>query len=119
MARNHYTKNDVKRHSSGYGYGPKHPAVNVKVYGPCFVEKCAEHFVCSVEIAEKALGFAWDSACEAFWEYWQDQTGDLENGLYGSLEYAYFPGYTVEVFAEGRSAGWLEVHGLPPVEDWD
>lgn len=120
MARRHYSKNDVKKHYSGCGYGPSLPAVNVKVYSMWHLTaKIQEEFKCSLEVADKALNYAFESAQEAFWEYWQDKSGDLENGLHGSPEYAYFPGYDVTVNCGGRSGGWLEVEGLPDIDDWD
>jgi hypothetical protein len=97
------------------------PCVNVKVYqvGWHSSEAVMEKFGCSEAQAEKALQFAFDSECHSFWEYWQDKTGDYENGIHGSAEYAYFPDHTVRVECEGRSGGWLAVRGLPPVEEWD
>jgi len=118
MAR--FTKNDIEVHSDGNGYRYAHPAVKVKVYKlGCETQEVMDKFGCTEEVAEKAIGYAWESAQEQFWGYWGDTTGGLENGLYGSSEYAYFPGEVVEVYSEGRSSGWLVVHGLPPVEEWD
>lgn len=118
MARR-FRKLDIERHTD-HGYGTYYPAVNVKVQSlDCTIDDVAQRFGCTEDQAEKALGIAWDSECEQFWAYWQDTTGDLENGLYGSPEYAHFPGYKVMVYAAGRSGGWLIVEGLPPVEEWD
>ena len=115
-----FKKTDIEIHSDGYGYHGGNPDVNVKVYRvDCDTSDIVEKFGCSEAQAQKALNFAFESACESFWDYWADTTGGNENGLTGSSEYAYFPGERVEVYSEGRSAGWLVVHGLPPVEDWD
>jgi hypothetical protein len=116
-----YTKGDVKKHGDGRGYAPWGPAVNVKTYayGNGNVKAVQKHFNCTEEVAEKACNFAFESEQEQFWEYWQDKTGDLENGLHGSPEYAYFPGYDVTIEQGGRSGGWLEVSGLPDIAEWD
>jgi hypothetical protein len=114
-----FRKDDIERHTEG-GYGCPYPAVNVKVYSMgCTIQDVVDRFGCSEEVAEKALQFAYEMECESFWEYWQDTTGCFENGLYGSPEYAYFPGEKVMVYGAGRSGGWLIVQGLPPVEEWD
>lgn len=115
-----FRKSDIERHTDN-GYGTYYPAVNVKVHGRLGLstEEVMEKFGCTEEVAEKAIQFAFDSECESFWEYWQDTSGCFENGLYGSPEYDYFPGYKVRVDCQGRSGGWLVVQGLPPVEDWD
>lgn len=116
-----FRKADIQRHTDG-GYGTFYPAVNVKVYHFPTVEQVqAEWPDVDEKTAEKALEFAYESSCEIFWEYWQDKAGDVENGLYGSPEYSYFPGYNnrLMVYSAGRSGGWLIVQGLPPVEEWD
>jgi len=113
-------KSDIKTHADTL-YGTRYPAVNVKVYNPeCKAQDVMDRFGCAETEACAALQYAWEFACEGFWEYWQDKTGDIENGLYGSSkEHMFFPGEAVEVHAEGRSDGWLVVHGLPPVESWN
>jgi len=101
-------------------YGPANPSVCVKVHNMgASIQDVVDKFACTKAQAENALGFAFDAACRAFWEYWQDTTGDCENGLSGSKEYAYFPGHDVTVHCEGRSGGWLIVNGLPEVCEWD
>ena len=114
-----FKKTDIKLHTDG-GYGTYYPAVNIKVYNlGCTTDDVMQKFGCTEEVAEKALQFAFDAECRDFWEYWQDTTGDVENGLYGSPEYAFFPGEKVMVQCAGRSGGWLIVQGLPPVEEWN
>jgi hypothetical protein len=92
-------------------YQQAHPAVNVKTYSIGWTaEKIAEYFKCSDRTAENASEWVWESACEEFWRYWGTDV-DLTS---------YFPDHTgLEVFSEGRSSGWLVVHGLPELEDWD
>lgn len=110
MARS--TVNSVTVHTEGaFGQGEYNPAVNVKVYNlPWDSDTVKDHFGCSPETAQKAAETSWEVACEEFWEYWADL----------NLTTEYFPGFEgLKVYSEGRSAGWLTVHGLPrPVEDW-
>ena len=103
MTRFH--KTDVELHTDGYRTA--NPAINVKVrrgFGPD-VAAIAERFHCDHETAEKALGFAWDMAQETFWE---DAAGEVAE---------IFP--NAHMYREGRSGGWLTVHGLPEIESWD
>ena len=115
-----YKKTDIETHTDN-GYGAGYPAVNCKVYHVgCTAEDVIAMFPsCTEEQADKALEFAFLSACESFWDYWGDTTGGNENGLTGDPEYAYFPGDKPRVYSTGRSGGWLIVQGLAPVEDWD
>ena len=91
-----------------------YPAVNVKVHGQFgpSVGEIAERFGCSEEQGGKALEFARESAQQSFWDYWQDDS-PYSPIKAGNDFPGYFPGYTVEIVCEGRSGGWLEVHGLP------
>lgn len=113
-------KDDIDRHSND-GYGAMYPAVKVKVYDVlCTAEDIiAAHPECSEAQAQQALEFAWESECRCFWDYWQDERGEVENGLSGDPQYAYFPGQHPRAYSVGRSSGWLIVQGLPPVEEWD
>lgn len=107
-----YTKQDVEFHSDGYGQ-TAHPAVNVKVrnfgnnkgVSECGAVMAA--FKCSEAVAEKACEFAFDSACRAFWDGAQDVADEA------------FGKGVAKVYQEGRSGGWLVVHGLPDLESWD
>ncbi len=101
-----YTKDDVQLH---YERGKGSPAVNVKVYGPYLAGKVQDRFGCSEEVAEKALGFAFDSACRRFWEEDAQDLADHYFAKYGK----------VKVYSEGRSSGWLVTYDLPDVEEWD
>jgi hypothetical protein len=97
-------KSDVQFHSEGYGRNVL-PAVNVKYYGPSLHAKVQDTFKCSQEIAEQALGYVWESACEQFWREAKSYVPEiLGRG---------------EVWSEGRSGGWLVVSGLPDIETWD
>lgn len=110
-----FKKSSVTMHRENYGTA--NPSVCVKVYNVgASIEDVVAKFACTEAQAEKALGFAFDAACRAFWEYWQDTTGDCENGL---SDNAYFPGHDVTVHCEGRSGGWLIVNGLPEIDEWD
>lgn len=103
----HYTKSDVETHSANY-YAPYYPAVNVKVYGLYPLQsKIEETFNCSEETAQKALEFAFDSACEMFWD---ENAQEIADDVFGD---------GVTIYSAGRSAGWLIVEGLSEIEDWD
>lgn len=99
-----YTKSDVQTHSDGYR--PSNPAVNVKAYNFAHGGDVAEHFGCSDKVAERALEFAWNVASRSFWEDLQE----LADHCLGK-------GYNV--YSEGRSSGWVVVHNMPDIENWD
>ena len=112
-----FKKTDIETHSDN-GYGAGYPSVNVKVYhvGCDTSDVIAMFPTCSEAQAEKALEYAFTSACESFWDYW---AGSDNAGIGENSEYAYFPGEKLRVYSSGRSGGWLIVQGLPPVEDWN
>ena len=60
-----------------------------------------------LDISDKANGFAWNAACEAFWRDIQEVAREL------------WPGYDVTVYSEGRMGGWAVVSGLPDVDEWN
>ena len=98
----------VKMHRDGYG--PSHPAINVKVHrfgGNDLQAAIVARFACPPEVASKAAEIAYDCQVEDFWRDDADDAGAV--AIFG-------PG--VKVYSEGRSDGWLVVHGLPEVEDW-
>lgn len=97
-------KSDVEFHSDRYGRS-KLPAINVKCYDFAKGIDVAKDFNCSEEQAEKALEFAWEAACTQFWEDAQEIVTDI----YGP----------VKCYSQGRSGGWLVVHGLPEFEQWN
>lgn len=102
-----FRKSDVQFHSDGYRAA--HPAVNIKVKNPYLwehVDKAKKEFECSEETAEKTLNWAFDSGCEQFWDWAQQQADELF-------------GPCIKVWQEGRSGGWLIVEGLPRWDDWD
>lgn len=111
-------KSDVKTHSEMYR--PAYPAVNVKYYGTFPRRELAEYFGVSENAPEmnRALEFAWESACEQFWESAQDVANFALLGQAEAERLAGKPG-PYEVYSEGRSGGWLVVHGLPDIESWD
>ena len=137
--RRGYSRDDVTTHYSGCGWpeGGAPPAVNVKVYlwGDAFpsavlrdvAEDCGEDparfaawwrrkDVSEVGTYETELdrllagrdryGWHYEAARDAFedCEEWADET---------------FPDHSPRVEQGGRSGGWLEVAGLPPVSEWD
>ena len=137
--RRGYSRDDVRTHYSGYGYpwGGAPPAVNVKVHlwGDAFP---------SAVLRDVAEDLGEDPARFAAW--WRGKAepdvGTYESGLdrlltggdgYGwSYEAARdafedcqtwaeetFPEHSPRVEQGGRSGGWLELAGLPPVSEWD
>ena len=105
MARR-YRKTDVDTRG---GY----PCINVKVrnYGPS-TETIMERFKCTEELAQQALEWAFEGDCQQFWE-------SFDTGMYNDLNEYYFPGEGASVQQDGRSGGWLVVHGLKDVDDWN
>ena len=99
------TRDSVETHSDRYG--PSHPAVNVKVYHYPTTDQVMDRFHCSEESAERALRFAFEVAQEMFWN---ETTSDIAQSIFGPC---------VKIYSEGRSAGWLVVHGLDELESWN
>lgn len=104
MAR--YRKEDVQIHNDGRIRGPQYPAVNVKCYDFARGLDIAERFKCSEAVADKAEQFAFDAACEGFWE----------DAKFSASERF---GSRAKVFSAGRSGGWLIVDGIGHPDDWD
>jgi hypothetical protein len=99
-------KDDVETHHIGYG-SDSVPAINVKVYHMgADNDDVAEYFKCDPETAERALGFAFESAQQVFWE----MAGELAEEIWGKGH---------KVYSEGHSGGWLYVQGLEPLEHWN
>lgn len=99
-----YSKNDVQFHSDRRG--PSHPAVNVKAHRlGCTSKAVMDRFKCSEDDAEHAIELAFESACDLFWEDAQETADFFKLGG--------------KVYSEGRSSGWLVVHGLKDFESWD
>jgi hypothetical protein len=91
------------------GFGPWHPAVNVKVHNvPLTAEDVMREFGADEETAGRAVNFALDAATRAFWMYW-GRTDALTS---------YFPDTGARAVQEGRMGGWLAVEGLPDIEEW-
>jgi len=99
-----FTKADVEMHADGFGRAG-HPAVNVKVYRFPSVDEIVDRFGCSEATAVKAGNYAFEMEQEVFWE----DAKELAREVFGN----------VKVYSEGRSGGWLVVHGLPDVGSWD
>lgn len=98
-----YSKNDVQLHCEHMQSG--HPAVNVKVYRTPTTDDVVERFKCSEAQAQRACEYCFNSMQQIFWEEIEPMAQEI------------FP--HVKVYSEGRSGGWLVVHGLPEVETWD
>ena len=98
--------NGVSVHRDGYG-GEWHPAINVKVYRlDITADDVRRRFGCCEKTAARALEWAWEAMVEDFWEF------GAKSAALDCL------GDGVEVYQEGRSGGWLVVHGLPEVDTW-
>ena len=89
----------------------------------------------SYDEANRADEWARESCWELAWEYalevWPEMTGKMvdEKKFFPDFppgcqwrftgEKVYQPEAVVKVYSDGRSGGWLVVHGLPDVESWD
>lgn len=100
-----YHKSDVEHHRVGYG-GTAYPTINVKVYSFPTVDMVVDRFGCEEKTAKQALEFAFQSACEAFWECVPELA-------------EHYLGERVKVWQEGRQGGWLIIDGLHESSDWD
>ena len=120
MTRSCYSRADVRTHSDNFG--PRRPAVNVKVYRdirdawpeferterpePGFtLEWIEEH------VTEERLGEIFGHCAEAEFEY-------LERWATGADGDSLFPDDRVTLHVEGRSGGWIAVDGLRDIEEW-
>lgn len=86
------------------------PSINVKVH-QFGTELTAEKLHCDEATFEKAMGYAFESSQEMFWEEVQEIANYYleEKG----------PFYKPNVYSAGRSGGHLIVSNLPDVETWD
>jgi hypothetical protein len=122
MARK-YTRDDVEMHSDGYG--PRRPAVNVKVAGS--PESAWAEFVKDEEpddgftlewvrenVSEERLEAIFWNVCENEFEYLAAWATTDEDAIFPASQYG-----RVTIEREGRSGGWAVVDGLPDVEEWD
>ena len=118
-----YTRDDVQLHADGFG--PRRPAVNVKVYGSLrdawaefqrdegpdegfTLEWIEEH------VSDDLLDSIFWHTCAAEFEYLAAYATDDEDAIFPAERYG-----RVTVEQEGRSGGWAVVDGLPDVEEWD
>ncbi len=101
MAR--FRKTDVEHHSDSRR---GRPAVNVKVHRLPYHSRIEETFGCSEDVAQQALDYAWKQAQQMFWETVQGFADE-------------FLGADRKVYQEGKSGGWVVVHGLYDIEEWD
>lgn len=114
MRSKHYTKDCVEFHNESYR--DSYPAVNVKVYHfPTVYQiidkipelKDMEDQDKAETLAEQAGEYAFNAMCEIFWNENAQMIAD-----------DHFPEH-VKVYSEGRSNGWLVVHGLKDFSEWD
>jgi len=98
------SKADVETHSDGHR--PSRPAINVKCHDFPDSGKLAERLGCAYGEAQHAARLAFDSAQERFWE----DAVELGREVFGD---------SVKIYSEGRMSGWVAVHGLPDIADWD
>ena len=117
-----YTKDDVQTH-----YGSDRPAVNVKVYGSIRDLKVWDAFRRD-EGPDDGFTLEWieenvsDEQVEStFWHCCEFEFEYLEGWATGSDEGGdpLFPDDSVSLEIDGRSGGWIVVHGLPDIEEWD
>ena len=101
-----YNKESVRFHSDGYR--PGNPAVRVKADRFCSVDAICKRFNCPEHEGERLGRIAWDCQCEDFWHYWQEDFDAAEHFR-----------RAVKIYGEGRSGGWLVVHGLKPFDTWN
>lgn len=109
-------KNAVQFHREHYG--PSHPAINIKLYkgfedglrafkqaNPDTAPRFTEEWM-RANLSEDDLQLWWENACQQGFE----RAEELAHEIFGAQ---------VNVYSEGRSGGWLTVHGLKEVESWN
>ena len=113
-------KDEVQFHSDGYRDG--HPAINVKVYSyptPELARQVAEEHGEDPErfaaYVEREVERGYPSAYTAAEEFAVEDAYEMAQTEADEI----FEEHTVKLYSEGRSGGWLVVHGLPEIEDWD
>ena len=111
------TIESVSMHREGC-YGTAFPALNVKCYHLPDPDAVTARFGCSAATAERALEWAVESHREDFWgpcgpdSPYPSRAQDALREAFGDAA------DKLEIWAAGRSGGWLIVKGLPPVEEW-
>jgi len=98
-----------------YDRSTPYPAINVKVHNFPDSSIVVDKFNCDDSSAEAAIGFAWDEACEMFWETAKEYAIDTLSKAFGDYMTSH---KTFDVYSLGKSGGWLVVDGLPDIEDW-
>lgn len=99
------------------GYGPSHPAINIKVRkgldDGIRELRASEHTPARfsedwirANLSDDAIHYCWNDACERNFDFAKDEAKEIF-------------GNHVEVYTEGRSSGWLVVHNLPEFETWN
>lgn len=88
--------------------GRRFPAVNVRVYIICSSSLNYESIYKISDKESQAINdYVWEANCSMFWDCCAQEIANeiLPSGC--------------KIYSEGRSSGWLVVHGLPDYEDWD
>jgi len=101
-----YSKDDITCHRDRFG--PRHPAINVKVrqWGYDAEQLMEDEPALDKVQAEAILQEVYTVHATGFWDDAQWKVEELW-------------GRGLKVYQEGRSGGWLVVHGLPDVDEWD
>lgn len=110
-----YTKGDIQFHIGTRAFGPRVPAVNVKVYDYADTLALAKEFSRSEAEIDKALRLVDDTSKEWFWNV----------AIHQFAEMHLIPvfGESVSVSSAGYSSGWVVAEGIgyeyDVMEDWD
>lgn len=110
----------VTMHSDGYR--PGNPAINVKIRSYHTLDQARDTLVSRGvpdDVAELAVDQALDIHREWFWDG-VDEIAKWELCTNRHTERVSHWGFTSahKIYQEGRSGGWLVVHGLPHPEEW-
>ena len=123
-----YAKDDVEFHSE-YTYGPRKPAVNVKIYTSLWQVKLPICLGGVSEIGSDEIKWSYtDPAFTSDWveEHLTEEQVEADFGLACELGWETLQeiadeifGSGVKVWQAGRSGGWAVVDGLPDFDYWD
>ena len=97
------TLSEVTTHSDHY---VAHPALNVKLYRFPGADDIRKRCHIPAHLSERIAEWAYEDAIRDFWEQAAQNVAEIF-------------GPHATCVSEGRSGGWLTVHGLGPIDDWD